>query len=106
MTEIGKLKRLLIHKDKYKRSLYDILYYESEAIKENTVKKILIFNSFKFQEFKSHDEIESIFNDLSIIQFILDNFDYKKHGLSESLVRDINVILIGEISCHWKKKLL
>lgn len=98
MAESGKLKRLLVHKDKYTRSLYDIISYEKDSIKQNIVSKVLIFNSFKSQELKSKKDTLSLFNDLSIFQIIIDNFDYKKAGYTEGLVRDVSVILIGELA--------
>lgn len=66
----------------------------------------MIFNSFKHQEFKTLSEVEQIINELSIYQVFIDNFDYKKAGLNESLVRDIQIILMGEISNTWKNNII
>lgn len=47
MVETGKLKRLLVNKDSYVRTLYDIFHFDNEEIKNEIVQKVLIFNSFK-----------------------------------------------------------
>ena len=39
-------------------------------------------------------------------QFIVDNFEYSKVGIQESLVRDIQVLYIGELTKLWKDNLL
>ena len=47
IVEVGKMKRLLVRKDKYRRSLYDLLEYNRDKIREKMVDMMLIFNSFK-----------------------------------------------------------
>ena len=47
ITETGKLKRLLIHKDKQRYILSDVLYYHRQKFIENLVMKISVFYQFK-----------------------------------------------------------
>ena len=79
----------MIKKDLYKKGLYDILQYGQEEVKEQIIKMLLIFSSFKQNEFKSQNDIKQIIEETSIYQLLIDNFEYKKQGLNESLVRDI-----------------
>ena len=37
-----------------------------------------------------------------MIHMLVDNFDYKKANLTESLVKDIQVLIIGELSTYYK----
>jgi len=46
-VETGKLKRLLVHKDKSRNILSDILYYQKDKIKEQMVQKLSLFYCFK-----------------------------------------------------------
>ena len=46
-VETGKLKRLLVHKDKQRYILSDILYYHRGKLQESLVQKLAIFYSFK-----------------------------------------------------------
>lgn len=101
MAENGKLKRLLIPKDSYTRGLYDVLYYNSDSIRDTIVKKMMVFNPFKQGEFKSKDEMTRMIADLSPYQLIVDNFDYKKAGVNESFVRDLQILWMGEIFLQW-----
>lgn len=50
---------------------------------------MMILNSFKSGQFKSIDEMNKLITDISPYQLIVDSFDYKKQGVSESFVRDI-----------------
>lgn len=78
------MKRLLIRKDNYRKSLYDLIEYNKDYIKNKIVDMIMIFNSFKQLDFKRKEDMENIINQLSLYQLLIDNFDYKKAGLSES----------------------
>lgn len=77
------MKRLLVRKDNYKKSLYDLIEYNDESIKKAIVEMSMVFNSFKQLDFKTQPEMESIINDLSLYQLMIDSFDYKKAGLTE-----------------------
>lgn len=44
--------------------------------------------------------------DLSPFQLIVDSFDYKKAGVTESLVRDLQVMWMGQIFLQWRNVLL
>jgi hypothetical protein len=43
ITETGKLKRLLIHKEKQRYILSDLLYFNRQKLIENIVKRIQVF---------------------------------------------------------------
>ena len=54
-VETGKLKRLLVHKDKQRYILSDLLYYHREKLQDALVQKLAIFYGFKGQGFKPMD---------------------------------------------------
>lgn len=60
MAETGKLKRLMIPTSYYNKGLYDIVYYESDSIKELIAKRMLIVNSFKPSEFRTLEETQKL----------------------------------------------
>lgn len=105
MAESGKLKRLLIPKEVYKHSLYDVFYYSSDEIKEQLVKRMLIVNPYKQGELKSLDDMKKAVGDLSPYQLIVDKFEYRKSGVTESFIRDLQVMWIGEVTSRWKLKI-
>ena len=105
-VETGKLKRLLVHKDKQRYILSDLLYYHRDKLQESLVQKLSIFYSFKGKGFKPMEYFSQLFNKVEFFQFIVDDFEYQKIGLWESLVRDIQVLYIGELSQLWKDNLL
>ena len=94
MAENGKLKRLLIPINTSKRehlitTIYDIIYYNTEELQNQIINKMIILNSFKSGEFKSIEEMTKLISNISPYQLIVDSFDYKKQGVSESFVRDM-----------------
>lgn len=60
IQETGKLKRLLIHKDKQRFILSDVLHYNRGNMQENLIKRLTIFYGFKGQGFRSQKEIRQI----------------------------------------------
>lgn len=76
MAENGKLKRLLIPKEIYSKGLYDILYYEGEAIQEKIAQNMIILSSFQSLDFKELQTLTKIIKDFSPYQLIVDNFPY------------------------------
>ena len=89
MAENGKLQRLMIPKSEYKRGLYDIIYYNTEAIQNIIIEKMMIINCMRSDEFRSLDDMTRTVKNLSPYHLIIDGFDYKKAGLNENMVRDI-----------------
>ena len=57
-------------------------------------------------EFRSLDEMTRVIKGVSPYHLIIDGFDYKKAGLNENMVRDIQIIMMGEVFIEWKKILL
>jgi hypothetical protein len=57
-------------------------------------------------EFKGFDEMSRIIKNVSPYHLIIDGFDYKKASLNETMVRDIQIMMVGEIFIEWKKILL
>ncbi len=53
IQETGKLKRLLVHKDKQRFILSDILYYNRDRLVDNLTKRLCIFHGLKEQGFKT-----------------------------------------------------
>lgn len=55
---------------------------------------------------------KQLLDKVQFFQFIVDNFEYSKvgigkiYGIQESLVRDIQVLYIGEVAKLWKDNLL
>ena len=47
MQETGKLKRLLVHKDKQRYILADVLYYKRDAMIESLTQRLSIFYGLK-----------------------------------------------------------
>lgn len=52
IQETGKLKRLLIHKDKQRFILSDVLHYNRDKMIDNLTKRLTIFYGLKGQGFK------------------------------------------------------
>lgn len=50
--------------------------------------------------------MSKLIKELSPFLLIVDKFEYKKSGVTESFVRDIQVMWIGEVMERWKKALL
>ena len=46
-VETGKLKRLLVHKDKQRYILSDLLYYYRVKLQDSLVQKLSVFHCFK-----------------------------------------------------------
>jgi hypothetical protein len=89
MAENGKLQRLMIPKNEYKRGIYDIIYYNTEAIQNMIIDKLMIINCMRSEEFRSLDEMTRVIKNVSPYHLIIDGFDYKKAALNENMVRDI-----------------
>lgn len=106
MAENGKLQRLMIPKSDYKRGIYDIIYYNTEAIQNTIIDKMMIINCMRSDEFRSLEDMTRVIKSVSPYHLIIDGFDYKKAGLNENMVRDIQIILVGELFIEWKKILL
>ena len=106
IQETGKLKRLLVHKDKQRYNLSDVLYYNRDKMLDSVVKRLSVFYALKGQGFKSQQEVRQTLERLQFYQFVVDNFEYSRFGLWESLVRDIQVLYLGELACMWKETLL
>ena len=56
---------------------------------DNLTNRLSIYHGLKGQGFKPQKQLRQIFERLQFFQFIVDNFEYQKFGLTESLVRDI-----------------
>lgn len=106
IQETGKLKRLLVHKDKQRFILSDVLYYNRDKMIDSLTKRLSIFHGLKEQGFKGQKQLKQIFEKLQFYQFIVDNFEYQRYGLWESLVRDIQVLYVGDLASLWKETLL
>ena len=89
IQETGKLKRLLVHKDKQRYILSDVLYYNRDQMIDNLTRRLNVFYGLKGQGFKTSKQLKQIFERLQFQQFMVDNFEYQKFGLWECLVRDI-----------------
>ncbi len=96
----------MIPKNEYKRGIYDIIYYNTETIQNMIIDKLMIINCMRSEEFKSLDEMTRVIKNVSPYHLIIDGFDYKKAGLNENMVRDIQIIMMAEIFIEWKKILL
>ena len=57
IQETGKLKRLLVHKDKQRFILSDVLYYKRDHMIDNLVKRLSIFHGLKEQGFKPQKQL-------------------------------------------------
>lgn len=106
IAENGKLQRLLIPKERYTRGVYDILYYSNESIQESIISKMVIIHCMKTGEFKSLEDTQKMVKSFSPYQIIVDNIDYKKSGINDSIFREMQVIVIGEVFREWKKILV
>ena len=83
-----------------------MLYYNRDKLIDNLTKRLCIFNGLKEHGFKPESELKQILERLQFQQFVVDNFEYQKYGLWESLVRDIQVLYIGDLTKLWKDTLL
>lgn len=79
----------MIPKSDYKRGIYDIIYYNTEAIQNLIIDKLMVINCMRSDEFKGFDEMSRIIKNVSPYHLIIDGFDYKKASLNETMVRDI-----------------
>ena len=64
IQETGKLKRLLVHKDKQRYILSDVLYYNRDLMIDNLTKRLSIFHGLKGQGFKPQKQLRQIFERL------------------------------------------
>jgi hypothetical protein len=116
VTETGKLKRLLVHKDKHRPSLTDILYQKPSremtgqvSITDGIIQKLSLFFSLTSEGQNNLATLVMLRQQLSqsmLFKLTIDNFEYSKVGLWESLVRDIQVLFIGDLSRLWKNNIL
>lgn len=104
-VETGKLKRLLFHKDSAKNGLSDVLTNTRDLVKTQIVEKLAVFYCFKGYGHKDWGYFYELLSDKDFYHFAVDNFEYAKAGLWESLVRDIQIVFFGEIAQLWKSDL-
>jgi len=103
LSESGKLKRLLMVPSEKSLSLSDMLINKGEELRASIIESLLVYTPLKQQslEIYSKEGFESLLKQAPIEQLLVDNFDYKQAGLSDSIVKDLNVLIIGNITQMW-----
>jgi hypothetical protein len=91
LVEAGKLKRLLIHRDKHRHSISDICYLQKDAIQESLLQKLSTLSAFTTEGAAPLAKLKQQIaqSPWFFFQLMVDTFEYQKLGLWESYVRDI-----------------
>jgi len=107
LAESGKLKRLLMVPSDKSLSLSDMLINKGEELRASIIESLLVCTPFKQQslEIYSKEGFEALLKQAPIEQLIVDNFDYKQAGLSDSVVKDLNVLIVGNLTQMWLQQL-
>jgi len=103
LAESGKLKRLLMAPSVSNPSLSDLLVNRREDIDNSVLQCLLVYvlNKQSGLQIFTKEGFDSLLKSTSLEQIIVDDFEYKQAGLSDSLVKDLNVLFFGFLAQNW-----